>query len=620
MRQRLLYVFLILVGTIGHQCTEFSYDNPLDPEGINKSKFQEDPEKWLGDHNNDGIENIIDPIYNQDTTLPVIEILVESPVTIKNGDEEQLEFILTQWDATDNLPLTKHDPVHNVNIYRDSCYTVRFSATDSVGNVGRDSLVICVKTPPEDDKTPPILTINDTLITIFIHNTYQPPQYSAFDLVDGKLTDSVKIDGVVDTAKVGKYEITYSVSDAAGNKTEKTIIVDIKTTGPGIDITPPVITLKGADTIFLEKTVDFEAYMDSYEDPGYTAEDDVDGNITDSVEVSDFVKINIKYYYIKYNVTDTSGNHAEEVRRYFDTGKPLPSAPIIELEEEDSLWVVSLNDIFYEPGYQAIDVIDGDITDDVIVDTSEVLENIGTEGTYKVLYTVTNSSGMQTTVTRWVQVVDDEIDTQKPVITLIGRNPDTTLYKSSTHYVDPGATAEDNKDGDITDKITVTDGVNMNSFGKYYVNYRVVDNAGWVGTATRTVYVARDTSTNDLLLSYGVPTEDPLPEMKNLSFTHLDIEGDGPENAIDEIKTLKINWAYEQGKGILREVAFEYNGPPNYKAVTNSVTQSFADMYPVMTIRQTEVSGLDGEYYVTYDGKEFVWVETSGKYALIWTR
>ena len=264
--------------------------------------------------------------------------------------------------------------------------------------------------------------------------------------------------------------------------------------------------------------------------------------------------------------------------------------------------------------------MDKDITHLVVVDTSDLLENIETEGVYNVVYSVENSSGMEHIVTRLVYVIDDGVDTEKPVITLIGRNPDTVLYKSSAAYVDPGATALDNKDGDISDLITVSDGVNMNSFGKYYVNYSVADKAGWKGTAQRVVYVVRDTSTSDLLLSYGVPTEDPLPAMANLSFKNVDIDGEGPETLMDKVKTLKINWQYEQGNGILREVAFEYNGPPDYKAVTSSVTQSFADPYPVMTIRQTEVTGLDGEYYVTYDGTEFVWVETSGKYAIIWTR
>lgn len=613
--------FLIVVALIGLNCTKFSYDNPLDPQGVNQSKFEQDPSYWLGDEDNDGLENIIDPDFNQDTSAPVITFLVDTPVTITNGNQQQCDSILELWKVTDNEPFVKNKPIGNVNVYYDSCYSVKFSATDSLGNTGYASLRICVVTPPKKDTTKPILTISDTIIEVLLNGHYTPPTYNAFDNMDGTITDNVKIDKEVDTTIPGDQFITYSVSDKAGNVTEKTIKVTVKTQGPPVDIVPPKITLLGKDTIFLSEDDDFEAFMAAYVDAGAEAMDAVDGNLTEKIQVSGFKEINKKYYYISYNVTDSSGNHAEEVRRIFDTGIKPPSPPIIELLGDDSC-KVRPGGTFVEPGYIATDVVDKNIKDLVIVDTSDLMENIDIEGTYEVVYTVTNSSGMSHTVRRTVYVIDDGIDTEKPVITLLGRNPDTVLYKGSSHYEDPGATALDNKDGDISDKIVVTDNVNMNSFGKYVVSYSVKDRAGWNGSASRIVYVVRDTSTNDLLLSYGVPTEDPLPAMVNLSFGTVDIEGDGPEIVIEAVKTLKINWSYEQDRGVLREVAFEYFEEPHYKSVTSGVTQSFEEPYPVMTIVGTVVEGLDGEYYVTYDeeANEFVWVETSGKYAIIWTK
>jgi len=624
MKNRSYILLLLLLGLLGWHCAEFEYNNPLDPEGINKSIFEQDPDGldptgWKGDDNHDGIINLLDPTYNQDTSAPVITFLVDNPVTIDNGNQEQLNFILTQWEATDNEPFEKNEPTGTVNLYKDSCYTMQFSATDSLGNTGYGMLEICVVTPPKKDTTPPILTISDSIIEVILNEHYTPPTYSAFDNMDKNITDSVKTDKEVDTTTPGEQIITYSVSDKAGNTTSKTVKVIIKSPGPPIDIMPPKITLLGEDTIFLSEDDDFEAFKASYQDAGATAEDNVDPHVNDKIVVSDFIEINKKYYYISYNVTDSSGNRAEEVRRYFDTGIKPPSPPIIELDQNDSC-IVRPGGIFVEPGYTATDVVDHDITNKVVVDTSQLLDSINIEGVYKVFYFVENSSGMTHEVYRLVYVKDDGIDTDPPIITLKGRNPDTVLYKSSTAYVDPGATAIDSVDGDLTDEITVTINVNMNSFGKYSVNYRVKDKAGWTANVNRTVYVVRDTSTNDLLLAYGVPTEDPLPAMANLSFTNVDIDGEGPETVIETITKLKINWQYEQGKGILREVAFEYVGPPNYKAVTSYVTQSFEDAYPVMTISHTEVTGLDGEYYVTYDGSEFVWVETSGKYAIIWTK
>jgi hypothetical protein len=75
-----------------------------------------------------------------------------------------------------------------------------------------------------------------------------------------------------------------------------------------------------------------------------------------------------------------------------------------------------------------------------------------------------------------------------PVITIIGS--DTVTITRGTAYTDAGATAYDNYDGNITSKITVTNGVNSAAPGVYTVRYNVKDNAGNAATeVTRTVKV-----------------------------------------------------------------------------------------------------------------------------------
>ncbi|MGL4913304.1 MAG: immunoglobulin-like domain-containing protein, partial [Romboutsia sp.] len=56
----------------------------------------------------------------------------------------------------------------------------------------------------------------------------------AKDKEDGDLTSSIKVSGNVDTAKAGKYELTYSVSDSKGLETvaKRTITVEEKTVTP----------------------------------------------------------------------------------------------------------------------------------------------------------------------------------------------------------------------------------------------------------------------------------------------------------------------------------------------------------------------------------------------------
>lgn len=71
---------------------------------------------------------------------------------------------------------------------------------------------------------------------------------------------------------------------------------------------------------------------------------------------------------------------------------------------------------------------------------------------------------------------DKNKDTTPPVITVNPPNP-YTVNKDSA-YVDPGATALDETDGDISSKIVTTNNVNVHDTGYYQVKYNVSDNSG----------------------------------------------------------------------------------------------------------------------------------------------
>ena len=68
-------------------------------------------------------------------------------------------------------------------------------------------------------------------------------------------------------------------------------------------------------------------------------------------------------------------------------------------------------------------------------------------------------------------------DTTPPAITMLGANPASVLVGAV--YVDAGATALDDKDGNITNRIA-TSGlpINTNAVGSYLVTYTVSDQAG----------------------------------------------------------------------------------------------------------------------------------------------
>ena len=84
-------------------------------------------------------------------------------------------------------------------------------------------------------------------------------------------------------------------------------------------------------------------------------------------------------------------------------------------------------------------------------------------------------------------------ENQKPMITLIGDNPLTLeLYDT---YTDPGATASDPEDGDITGDIQVSgDAVDPNTEGSYTVRYNVMDSEGLAADEVTREVIVHDSS------------------------------------------------------------------------------------------------------------------------------
>lgn len=81
-------------------------------------------------------------------------------------------------------------------------------------------------------------------------------------------------------------------------------------------------------------------------------------------------------------------------------------------------------------------------------------------------------------------------DTTPPVITLIG-DSNVTLIQGE-NYIDQGATATDNVDGDLSDNIEVSGQVNSAVIGNYVLNYSVSDAAGNTASVDRNVSVIDD--------------------------------------------------------------------------------------------------------------------------------
>jgi hypothetical protein len=152
---------------------------------------------------------------------------------------------------------------------------------------------------------------------------------------------------------------------------------------------------------------------------------------------------------------------------------------------------VKKDSVYTDLGATATDDKDGNITVN-IRKTGSV--NTAVVGVYNISYAVNDKAGNSDSVVRIVTVLPNDIT--NPVITLLGKNPDT--LQRTTTYNDPGATALDDRDGNITSKITKVSSIDSSKTGSYTITYSVKDLAGNTGTAVRTVIVINKVGVNEV--------------------------------------------------------------------------------------------------------------------------
>ncbi|WP_299440755.1 DUF5011 domain-containing protein [uncultured Aquimarina sp.] len=395
-----------------------------------------------------------------DGTAPVIQLIGDSEITINVGDSFT-DPGATAMDDIDGDISANIVVTGTVNVNVPGTYTIVYSVEDSSGNTSSVERIVNVI-----DNIPPVITVlGDNPLILREGNTFNDPGATATDNIDGDLTSQIAVTGSVNVNAIGTYVLTYTVSDAAGNEVSETRTVNV------IGDNPPVITLLGDNPLEI-------SYGSTFTDPGATAADDLDGDISGQITVTGTVDVNtLGSYTITYSVTDSSGNNTQATR----TVNVVDNiSPVITLVGANP-FIVNVGSTFTDPGANASDNVDGNLTSDISV-TGTV--DVNTPDDYILTYSVTDSSNNTATITRTVRVIDNVV----PVITLIGA-PSFNIPLGGS-YTDPGATASDNVDGDLTSAIVTTGNVDLNTEGTYTIRYNVTDSSGNQAVeVTRTITV-----------------------------------------------------------------------------------------------------------------------------------
>ena len=152
-----------------------------------------------------------------------------------------------------------------------------------------------VKVDIVDEEAPIIELKGESNSLVCPNKEYVEEGYTAFDNYDGDLTDAVIV-------SMDNDIINYSVSDSSLN------VGSVSRTITHSDTEKPVIKLKGSNIMYVK-------LGSSYNELGYNASDNCDGDITDKVKVSGSVDTKkTGKYIITYNVSDSEENSISVTR------------------------------------------------------------------------------------------------------------------------------------------------------------------------------------------------------------------------------------------------------------------------------------------------------------------
>ncbi len=234
------------------------------------------------------------------------------------------------------------------------------------------------------------------------------------------------------------------------------------------DLTAPVITLIGSDTLKTEQGL-------TYKDLGAIAFDALDGYIP-IIPSTNLNTANLGYYWVKYDAKDKAGNYAYPVYRTVEVTVDK-SAPVITLLGNNPYYQ-NVNTSFTDPWATAYDSVDGNINN---ITTSGTV-NTAVLGNYSIWYYAQDSKGYKDSVMRTVIVQD----ITPPSLTLNGK--DTIHLAVLVQYVDAGWSVNDNYDPNPT--VTVSPAkIDSSVLQTTTTTYTAKDATGNTSTKTRVVIV-----------------------------------------------------------------------------------------------------------------------------------
>lgn len=220
------------------------------------------------------------------------------------------------------------------------------------------------------DKTAPVIKLQSNEdIYVCPGKKYEEEDFSATDDYDGDVTKNVKV-------TLSDNKITYTVKDKHGNKStiSRNIIYE--------DKSQPVITLTGSDTVYM-------FLGDKYNELGYKATDNCDGDLTSKVKVTNNINNNqLGEYKVTYSVMDEANNKYSIDRKVIVSKRDAPGTIYLTFDDGPRAGTTDvILDILKEEGVKATFFVTNSGPD-------ELIKRAYDEGHTIALHTATHDYGI----------------------------------------------------------------------------------------------------------------------------------------------------------------------------------------------------------------------------------
>ncbi|MCK9236086.1 MAG: hypothetical protein WC225_03080 [Acholeplasmataceae bacterium] len=391
------------------------------------------------------------PVVVVDRTPPTITL--KNPLILEVHESFDFNRYFTITDNYDNLISPEVD-LSQLNHRVVGSYPITITATDRSSNQTKKTYYLLV----QDTKAPQLI-LQSSPEPIEVHALLSRQDLEKYIILLKDNYDELSLEQVhiwhdINTARLGKYQMTFSISDHSGNQTSQSMTVEVvDRTKPDVTIQTPLVFEVGQEPLQLSHYFIFK------------------DNFTSSEDLKITYKHNCKFNQIGLFLLTVEVQDLQKNTTIFETTLTVVDSIPPEIEQLIDIIIIDFEPPEFKAYFRIFDAYDEHdiqiIFDDSKIDYQKI-------GIYELPVRATDKSGNKSFYFAEILVVDIEpplIDLKTSIETfnINDSEPDLLSYISSV---------SDNYDVLTVLDVTIETNLDMNQPGFYEVTYTIFDQSG----------------------------------------------------------------------------------------------------------------------------------------------